>query len=413
MVCIWKGDVTKITDIIKLEAILENLHTWAMRELRPWISTYIGQWLANHPMTPSVPPGTTQQQPQWDSGLQNQIISYDASHKGSSDDDGPEYISKAYLREMLAAEHARLFEKIEALMNQDKPTQSPSPVSSSVHAGPSERESEPFLESSGLVLDSAPHTLPVRQSPASPDSPTPGDSYFPPMQESSGENTVRSPSRNESPIDRLSALLDATTIGEPRGQSNESAPDLAKEEETSDIWMGEGSKKLFEGKTTHGKGSNDGIENGHPTQRGVETSNPPSTSNPPEPFTPTVKPKSTQDGKKVAKFGWSTNETMPELLSSKSAPTLFNRPRSPPFRFPTSGQEQETPTHGLIKTSPLNRLASEPGAGPVKSAPAGPSSSEGKELAEDPKGGSAQKIPTTAPFRFTLPEKHRLKWPAE
>lgn len=42
--------MTVVLDISKFRAILENLHTWAMRVLRPWISTYIDQWRARYPM---------------------------------------------------------------------------------------------------------------------------------------------------------------------------------------------------------------------------------------------------------------------------------------------------------------------------------------------------------------------------
>ena len=44
MISIWKGDVTTLVDIVELESILENLHTWASRTLRPQISHYIDQW---------------------------------------------------------------------------------------------------------------------------------------------------------------------------------------------------------------------------------------------------------------------------------------------------------------------------------------------------------------------------------
>lgn len=46
--------MTTIVDIVRLEAILENLHTWATRVLRPWISHYIDQWKSHHPAD-SVP----------------------------------------------------------------------------------------------------------------------------------------------------------------------------------------------------------------------------------------------------------------------------------------------------------------------------------------------------------------------
>jgi hypothetical protein len=52
MDCIWKGDMTRVLDVIKLRAILENTHTWAMREQRPRISTYIDLWKYKYPMEP-------------------------------------------------------------------------------------------------------------------------------------------------------------------------------------------------------------------------------------------------------------------------------------------------------------------------------------------------------------------------
>ncbi|KAK3901600.1 hypothetical protein C8A05DRAFT_16236, partial [Staphylotrichum tortipilum] len=44
MDCIWKGVITLASDVVKLQAILENTFTWAMRELRPRLSTYIDLW---------------------------------------------------------------------------------------------------------------------------------------------------------------------------------------------------------------------------------------------------------------------------------------------------------------------------------------------------------------------------------
>jgi hypothetical protein len=58
MACIWKGNITHVMDIIKLEAILDNLHTWAMRELRPWISHYLDLWLLRHPLRSHVISGS-------------------------------------------------------------------------------------------------------------------------------------------------------------------------------------------------------------------------------------------------------------------------------------------------------------------------------------------------------------------
>ncbi|KIL84595.1 hypothetical protein FAVG1_12121 [Fusarium avenaceum] len=45
---LWSGNMTELVDTFKLQMILENLHTWAMREFKPLISTYINQWKYVH-----------------------------------------------------------------------------------------------------------------------------------------------------------------------------------------------------------------------------------------------------------------------------------------------------------------------------------------------------------------------------
>lgn len=45
MICIWSGDLTEFWAIVQLRTILENLRSWAMRTLRPRLSTYIDQWV--------------------------------------------------------------------------------------------------------------------------------------------------------------------------------------------------------------------------------------------------------------------------------------------------------------------------------------------------------------------------------
>ncbi|KAK0730332.1 hypothetical protein B0H67DRAFT_605333 [Lasiosphaeris hirsuta] len=49
MDCIWEGDMTKILDLISLRVVLENVRTWAMRELRPWTSALIDGWNEQFP----------------------------------------------------------------------------------------------------------------------------------------------------------------------------------------------------------------------------------------------------------------------------------------------------------------------------------------------------------------------------
>ena len=48
MKAIWQGDMTKLEDIVKFQLILENTHTWAMRVLKPLLSSYIEQWRLVH-----------------------------------------------------------------------------------------------------------------------------------------------------------------------------------------------------------------------------------------------------------------------------------------------------------------------------------------------------------------------------
>lgn len=50
MVCIWKGDMTAILDLMKFSAILCNAHKWALREQRPHITGFIDLWRAGYPM---------------------------------------------------------------------------------------------------------------------------------------------------------------------------------------------------------------------------------------------------------------------------------------------------------------------------------------------------------------------------
>ncbi|KAL2255092.1 hypothetical protein VTK26DRAFT_4150 [Humicola hyalothermophila] len=52
MVCIWKGDMTVVLDIMKFSAILCNAHKWAVFEHRPRISGFIDLWKARYPMQP-------------------------------------------------------------------------------------------------------------------------------------------------------------------------------------------------------------------------------------------------------------------------------------------------------------------------------------------------------------------------
>lgn len=54
--CIWEGDMRIFKDVIKFQSILENVHTWAMRDLRGTISAYLDQWLFEYPLPDPAPP---------------------------------------------------------------------------------------------------------------------------------------------------------------------------------------------------------------------------------------------------------------------------------------------------------------------------------------------------------------------
>ncbi|KAK0386720.1 hypothetical protein NLU13_6555 [Sarocladium strictum] len=52
MQCIWEGDMLRTKDIIQLRSIIENTHTWAMRDLRGTISSHLDRWCSLYPREP-------------------------------------------------------------------------------------------------------------------------------------------------------------------------------------------------------------------------------------------------------------------------------------------------------------------------------------------------------------------------
>jgi hypothetical protein len=44
MHAVWNGDMTKLVDTFRLQMILDNVHTWAVRVFKPLLATYIEQW---------------------------------------------------------------------------------------------------------------------------------------------------------------------------------------------------------------------------------------------------------------------------------------------------------------------------------------------------------------------------------
>ncbi|KAF5649625.1 hypothetical protein F52700_521 [Fusarium sp. NRRL 52700] len=41
---IWNGDMTKLADVVMLQMVLDNAHTWATRVFKPLIASYLEQW---------------------------------------------------------------------------------------------------------------------------------------------------------------------------------------------------------------------------------------------------------------------------------------------------------------------------------------------------------------------------------
>lgn len=97
-------------DIIKLEAILENLHTWVMRELRPLISSYISQWLFRFP---------TNYRKKAPSEVQNEetaLVRVESQSSHHSDAAERLEVTKTELRDLIQEEHEYLIWKMEKLI---------------------------------------------------------------------------------------------------------------------------------------------------------------------------------------------------------------------------------------------------------------------------------------------------------
>lgn len=109
-----------LIDVMKLEAIIENLHTWAMRELRPWISSYIDQWLCKHPFHHPITRNPSDESTST-ADSETSLVQL------GDDDDSSEVesnISMASLRDMIQSEHNGLLEKISFLFR-ESPNQTP------------------------------------------------------------------------------------------------------------------------------------------------------------------------------------------------------------------------------------------------------------------------------------------------
>jgi hypothetical protein len=107
-------------DIIKLEAIIDNLHTWAMRELRPWISQYLDLWLLRHPL-PSpvifgsgVEPGDLEDQA--DESAMTLYARHDNNMSEEARETSEEENLRALLRDLLSSHHEGLMSGLKAFL---------------------------------------------------------------------------------------------------------------------------------------------------------------------------------------------------------------------------------------------------------------------------------------------------------
>jgi hypothetical protein len=103
MRCIWDGSLQSILDNIKLCVIIENLHFWAMNDLRPWLSRCIDQWrrtienMDNLEGFSAVPKSTCRElnsSPGFALRRSNTLDSFqDEESEYDSSDDSPTYIA--------------------------------------------------------------------------------------------------------------------------------------------------------------------------------------------------------------------------------------------------------------------------------------------------------------------------------
>ncbi|KAJ3467576.1 hypothetical protein MRS44_005140 [Fusarium solani] len=110
MQVIWRGSLTRIVDILELQAILQNCQTWATRVLRPWISRQIDLWKQQCPDDCPRP---------FDGSLRRRAAqSRNTSNRSTHDENAPEKESDnnqnkdADIRQMIREEHDRLLKQL-------------------------------------------------------------------------------------------------------------------------------------------------------------------------------------------------------------------------------------------------------------------------------------------------------------
>ncbi|KAI1840806.1 hypothetical protein JX266_013013 [Neoarthrinium moseri] len=116
MVCIWVGDMTKIIHLIELEAILENLHTWAMRVLQPWISQHIDSWRLCSQLKSSALPDDVEIRELGGVVLANSQADDTVAEENAKAGDKAHEDSTDNMASLLMAQNKTLLDQIEALV---------------------------------------------------------------------------------------------------------------------------------------------------------------------------------------------------------------------------------------------------------------------------------------------------------
>ena len=146
MACIWKGDMTITWDVIRLRTILDNLHTWAMRVLRPQLSMYIDQWKFRHLSGMSSRgiinlESTNTENVKHIQGVQSIVNSaqkrLDDLNIGQPDSSVEQFRLAALLQELFRAEHSKFLRELQ------KPVGNGSNPFAGVFAGISNKMVEP------------------------------------------------------------------------------------------------------------------------------------------------------------------------------------------------------------------------------------------------------------------------------
>ena len=120
MKCIWLGYMTTAIDIMRFQALLENCHTWAMRVLRPWISSYIDQWRFEHSHEGHVLSEPRADQSPIVESLAGEIsalvFASAARPELNPSNEYEEAGNKVDFRELLKEEHGNLFKALKSLI---------------------------------------------------------------------------------------------------------------------------------------------------------------------------------------------------------------------------------------------------------------------------------------------------------